>query len=137
MDKDFQLSQDVAALAFVVAQGTKTTVDEVHSQGNNHSYALDVINRRLTAIEKECATKQDISELNETTLAIKNALAALPQIQEDLQKVVSERKWYKAAAGAVITASIAVTSFIIFLISYSSEISALKSLLIQFIEQTK
>lgn len=71
--------------------------------------------------------RTQLSSINQTLLTMNTKL----------EKVVSERIWYKTAAGFVTAASIAIISFIVFLISYSDEISSLKEILQKLIELNK
>lgn len=95
---------------------------------------LDLISldHKITSVQQDTQMlNSELPKLNTPLSAIENTLT---QMNSKLDSVVAERKWYKTAAGFVITAS---ASIIIFLISYSSEISAIKQLLNQFIEMSK
>lgn len=95
---------------------------------------LDLISldHKITSVQQDTQMlNSELPKLNTQLSAIENTLT---QMNSKLDSVVAERKWYKTAAGFVITAS---ASIIIFLISYSSEISAIKQLLNQFIEMSK
>lgn len=78
--------------------------------------------------------KSDLKSLGNQLNTIENTLT---EMNSKLDTVVSERKWYKTAAGFVIAASASIIAFIVFLISYSDEISAIKQLLNQLIELNK
>lgn len=76
----------------------------------------------------------EFPKLNNQLSAIERTLT---EMNNKLEKVVLERKWYKTAAGFMIAASISIISFIVFLISYSDEVTAIKNLLNQLIEMNK
>ncbi|WP_410686263.1 hypothetical protein [Avibacterium paragallinarum] len=89
--------------------------------------------RYLSIEGKISEVKEDIGELK---VDFKTMEKTLIEISHKLDKVVDERKWYKAAAGFVIAASTAIITFIAFLISYSSEVTAFKELLTQIIQKS-
>lgn len=89
----------------------------------------------LQKVEYQLSGKVDTA-LN-TINTINEEIKALPEIKADLDKIVSTQKWYKWAAGLVITASISVITLIGVILTNVSEIAALKDILIKLMQQNQ
>ncbi|URL02979.1 hypothetical protein L4F91_05215 [Avibacterium sp. 20-126] len=119
MKKNYELSSVIGTVV--------TTYASTYTELKGRQEELVAIEGKISEI------KEDIGELKANFKIMEKTLI---EINNKLDKVVEERKWYKAAAGFVIAASTAIIAFIVFLISYSSEITAIKELLTQVIQKS-
>lgn len=118
------LKESEVLILSAVAQGTEKVVDEVKEKSEQHSVSLDVINNKLDQMISRIALME-------------HQTSQLPAIQQEVMRLSSDRKWYKLAAGFIITASASIIGLIIFILSNVSEIAAIKEILLQLIEQHK
>ncbi|MEG9489653.1 hypothetical protein [Mannheimia indoligenes] len=119
-----------------------TTYASTYSELKERKEELSDIKSELNILDKKMAlVQQNTQVLSNEFPKLNNQLRAIEQtlteMNSKLEQVVSERKWYKTAAGFTIAASISIISFIVFLISYSDEVAAIKNLLNQLIEMNK
>lgn len=118
-----------------------TTYASTYSELKGRKEELIDIKSDLNIIEKSSFVTKDTPILSNEFPKLNNQLSAiehtLTETNNKLEKVVLERKWYKIASGFAIAASISIILFIVFLISYSDEVTAIKNILNQLIEMNK